>query len=84
MAESWFSTIKLELLYRRIWRTKQEAELAIFRWIEGWYNPRRIQDNLGWRSPLEYEAAYAAGHGLVDPRHRQGCTGPRHRQAHNA
>jgi Integrase core domain len=51
MAESWFSTIKVELLYRRIWRTKQKAELAIFRWIEGWYNPRRIQDNLGWRTP---------------------------------
>jgi putative transposase len=67
MAESWFSTIKVELLYRRIWRTKQAAELAIFRWIEGWYNPRRIQDNLGWRSPLEYEAAYVAGHDLSIP-----------------
>ena len=34
--------------------------MAIFRWIEGWYNPRRIQARLGWRSPLEFEAAYAA------------------------
>jgi putative transposase len=54
MAESWFGTIKVELLYRRIWRTRQEAEMGIFRWIEGWYNPRRIQESLGWRSPLEY------------------------------
>jgi putative transposase len=57
MAESWFGTIKVELLYRRIWRTRHEAQMEIFRWIEGWYNPRRIQESLGWRSPLEYEAA---------------------------
>ena len=67
MAESWFGTIKVELLYRRIWRTRQEAEMEIFRWIEGWYNPRRIQESLGWRSPLEYEAAYAAGQDLSIP-----------------
>ena len=60
MAESWFGTIKVELLYRHIWRTRHKAEMAIFRWIEGWYNPRRIQARLGWRSPLEFEAAYAA------------------------
>jgi hypothetical protein len=67
MAESWFGTIKVELLYRHIWRTRQEAELAIFRWVEGWYNPRRIQASLGWRSPLEYEAAYAAAEDLSIP-----------------
>jgi hypothetical protein len=64
MAESWFGTIKVELLYRHIWRTRQEAEMAIFRWIEGWYNPRRIQARLGWRSPQQYEAAYAAAQDL--------------------
>jgi putative transposase len=67
MAESWFGTIKVELLYRRIWRTRQEAQMEIFRWIEGWYNPRRIQESLGWRSPLEYEAAYTAGQDLSIP-----------------
>jgi hypothetical protein len=41
--------------------------MAIFRWIEGWYNPRRIQENLGWRSPLEYEVAYAAAEDLSIP-----------------
>jgi len=55
------------LLYRHIWRTRQEAELAILRWIERWYNPRRIQASLGWRSPLEYEAAYAAAQDLSIP-----------------
>ena len=67
MAESWFGTIKVELLYRRIWRTRHEAQMEIFRWIEGWYNPRRIQESLGWRSPLEYEAAYAAREDLSIP-----------------
>jgi hypothetical protein len=37
MAESWFGTIKVELLYRRIWRTRHEAQMEIFRWIEGWF-----------------------------------------------
>ena len=32
----------------------------MFRYIDGWYNPHRIQRRLGWRSPDEYEAAYYA------------------------
>lgn len=67
MAESWFGTIKVELLYRHIWRSRHDAELGIFRWVEGWYNPRRIQKALGWRSPAEYEAAYHAGADLSVP-----------------
>jgi hypothetical protein len=39
----------------------------LFRWVEGWYNPRRIQRALGWRSPAEYEQAYHAGHDLTAP-----------------
>jgi putative transposase len=67
MAESWFGTIKVELLYRHIWRSRHDAEMAIFRWVEGWYNPRRIQKALGWRSPAEYEAGYHAGADLAVP-----------------
>jgi transposase InsO family protein len=67
MAESWFGTIKIELLYRHVWRSRHDAELAIFRWVEGWYNPRRIQRALGWRSPAEYEAAFHAGADLAVP-----------------
>jgi len=37
-----------------------DAELAIFAWIEGWYNPERIIAVLGMRSPNEYEAAFYA------------------------
>jgi putative transposase len=67
MAESWFGTIKIELIYRRIWRSRHDAELGIFRWIEGWYNPRRIQRALGWRSPAEYETGFHAGVDLAVP-----------------
>jgi putative transposase len=67
MAESWFGTIKIELIYRRVWRSRHDAELGIFRWIEGWYNPRRIQRVLGWRSPNEYEAGFYTGADLSVP-----------------
>lgn len=58
LAENFFSTLKIELVYRTSFRTREEAELALFRYVDGWYNPHRIQQTLGWRSPDEYEAAY--------------------------
>ncbi len=67
MAESWFGTIKIELIYRRVWRSRHDAELGIFAWVEGWYNPRRIQRASGWRSPAEYEAGFYAGADLSIP-----------------
>jgi len=67
MAESWFGTIKIELIYRYVWRSRHDAELGIFRWIEGWYNPRRIQRALGWRSPMEHETGFHAGADLTIP-----------------
>ncbi len=41
VAESFFATIKAELLDRRAWPTRTRAQQAIFEWIEGWYNTRR-------------------------------------------
>jgi len=58
LAESFFSSLKVERIYRTTYRTREEAELDLVRWIDGWYNPRRIQRELGWRSPDEYEEAY--------------------------
>lgn len=58
MAESFFSTIKRELIYRDSWTSRHDAELAIFAWIEGWYNKERIMSCLGMQSPDEYEHAY--------------------------
>jgi hypothetical protein len=48
-------------------RSRHDAELGIFAWIEGWYNPRRIQRALGWRSPHEYEQGFHAGVDLSVP-----------------
>jgi putative transposase len=60
LAENLWSTIKIELVYRNTWRTRDEADQALFRYIDGWYNPRRIQARLGGLSPDEYEATWYA------------------------
>lgn len=60
LMENFWSTLKIELVYRNSWRTREEAENAIFAYIDGWYNPTRIQRRLGYRSPDEYEAAWCA------------------------
>ncbi|MGC1210346.1 MAG: IS3 family transposase [Micromonospora sp.] len=68
LMENFWSTLKTELVYRTSWRTRDEAENAIFAYIDGWYNTRRIQAGLGDRSPDEYEAAwYAANIEQPDP-----------------
>jgi transposase InsO family protein len=61
LAENFFSTLKVERVYRTSYRTREEAELDLFRYIDGWYNPHRIQRELGWLSPDEYEEAYYTG-----------------------
>jgi putative transposase len=55
MAESFFATLECELLDRRRFRTQAEARVAIFRYIEGWYNPHRRHSSLGLQSPMTYE-----------------------------
>jgi putative transposase len=60
LAENLWSTIKVELMYwpGTTFATRAEAEHALLRYIDGWYNPRRIQAGLGGLSPQEYEDAY--------------------------
>jgi transposase InsO family protein len=53
------STLACELLDRRRFRSQAEARMAIFDWIEGWYNPRRRHSSLGRISPLNYERRLA-------------------------
>ncbi|MDI6105952.1 IS3 family transposase, partial [Actinoplanes sp. NEAU-A12] len=60
LMENFWSTLKIELVYRTSWRTRDEAENAIFGYIDGWYNTRRIQKELGYLSPDEYETAWHA------------------------
>jgi putative transposase len=55
MCESFFATLERELLARRRFPTKAEARMAIFEFIEGWYNPIRRHKGLGRISPIEFE-----------------------------
>lgn len=57
--ETFFKTIKAELLWQRSWRTRRDAEIAIFEYINGFYNPRRRHSALGWKSPLAFERKVA-------------------------
>lgn len=66
LMENFFSTLKTELVYRNSWQTREQAENALFVYIDGWYNTERVQARLGWRSPDEYEAAWRASQHLVD------------------
>jgi transposase InsO family protein len=59
LAESFFATIKGELLEHRSWPSHAAARAAIFDYIEGWYNIRRRHSTLGYLSPAAYEATAA-------------------------
>ena len=61
MAESFFATLECELLDRTRFQTQAEARMAVFEWIEGWYNPQRHHSSIGYLSPNEFERRYAAG-----------------------
>jgi putative transposase len=55
MAESFFASLECELINRRSFQTKTEARLAVFTWIESWYNPRRRHSGIGQQSPINFE-----------------------------
>jgi len=59
MCESFFATLECELLDRCSFRTPAEARLAVFDFIEGWYNPQRRHSALGYDSPLRFEQRHA-------------------------
>jgi transposase InsO family protein len=56
VAESFFATVKTELIHRHTWPTRRAATSAIFDYIEGWYNTRRRHSTLGYLSPAQYES----------------------------
>jgi putative transposase len=56
LAESFFGTLQLELLDEHHWHTRRQLVLAIFEWIECWYNPHRRHTSIGSLSPVDYEA----------------------------
>ena len=55
VAESFFSTLQAELLDRQEWATRTELRLAIFEYVEAFYNRRRLHSTLGYLSPTEFE-----------------------------
>jgi putative transposase len=55
VCEAFFATLKKELTRRRSWPTRRELQTAVFAWIEGWYNRRRLHSTLGYLSPADYE-----------------------------
>ena len=57
VVESFFGTLQLELLDEHQWSTRQQLALAVFEWIEAWYNPRRRHSYCKMLSPVDYEAA---------------------------
>ena len=59
MVETVFKTIKSELVWRTSFLTRRQAEKAIGRYIDGFYNPTRRHSALGYISPIKYEAAMA-------------------------
>jgi transposase InsO family protein len=58
VAESFFATIKRELIATRPWRSITELRRAIFNYIEGWYNTRRLHSSLSYLSPAQWEATH--------------------------
>ena len=59
MCESFFATLECELLVRRRFVSQAEARMAVFSYIEGWYNPARRHSGIDYLSPIAYEANMA-------------------------
>ena len=55
MCESFFATLECELLDRRRFKTQVQARMAVFEFIEGWYNPHRRHSALDYLSPINYK-----------------------------
>jgi putative transposase len=60
MCESFFATLECELLNRQSFKTQVEARMAVFDFIEGWYNPHRRHSALDYLSPINYERSHSA------------------------
>jgi transposase InsO family protein len=60
VVESFFASLKTELVAEGRWATRAEAKSAVVEWIEGWYNRTRMHSTLGYLSPVEFESQLAA------------------------
>jgi putative transposase len=55
-AESFFHTLKVELVHRESFETRSAAMKLIFEYIKVWYNRQRLHSSLGFKSPVQYES----------------------------
>lgn len=62
--ESFWGTLKTEWVYRQHFRTRAEAKVRLFEYIEGFYNRRRLHSSLGYRSPEEFERLFHTIHSV--------------------
>ena len=66
VAESWFATMKREFAHRRRWATRAEARRDLIRWIEGWFNSRRLHSTNNYNSPIDWgDQYYRRGDGIA-------------------
>jgi putative transposase len=63
LCETFFATLECELLNRKSFKTQAEARMAVFQFIEGWYNPHRRHSALDYLSPIDYERNHAPAPG---------------------
>ncbi|MFD8338288.1 transposase [Streptomyces solisilvae] len=66
LAENLWMITKTECIRGRVFATRAEANLALFEYIDGFYNPRRIQKRLGYLSPIEYEEKHYANQATAE------------------
>ena len=59
LCESFFASLECELLDRSHFVSREAARLAVFDYLETWYNPRRRHSSLEYLAPLEYERRFA-------------------------
>ncbi len=58
VAESFFSTLKTELVYQKSYQTREESQSSVFKYIEVFYNKVRRHSYLDYESPVNYEKAF--------------------------
>ena len=76
VAESFFATLKRELVDRVRWRTRDEARAAISTYIESWYNRHRRHSSLGFLSPIDRRFRRGSRCGSCIPSDRQRADRP--------
>jgi putative transposase len=78
MCESFFATLECELLVRNRFESQHAAELAVFDFIEGWYNPHRRHSSLGYLSPIDFERKIKSGEIVLQGKSKSEELNPNH------